>query len=139
VTTCPPDDEPPCSSKPVVSIYQNINVTCVYYLFINIPGFICIIHFTLFRMVPVFGVLILVIVYFLPHMGNGPYWKDRIIREVDHCSSSWWTNMLAVNNFVQPEKQVRKCYIETNSVEQISTENRLRKSIFQLNKLHQYF
>lgn len=58
-------------------------------------------------MVPVFGVLVLFVIYFLPSLGNGPFWKERILREVDYCSSSWWTVFLGLSNYIQEEKQVR--------------------------------
>lgn len=57
-------------------------------------------------MIPTFGLLILFIIYILPHLGEGPLWDFRILKEVENCKENWWTNILAINNLVNPERQV---------------------------------
>lgn len=40
--------------------------------------------------------------------GEGPFWKRHVtIRYEKHCTSNWWTNLLYINNYVNPSEMVR--------------------------------
>lgn len=69
-----------------------------------------------FRMVPVFCALAAFVIFILPYMSDGPLWTERVFREVNNCGSTWWANLLIVNNFVDVEKQclVVSWYISTD-------------------------
>ena len=41
------------------------------------------------------------------YSGSGPFFpKDGF--EIDYCRASWWTNLLYINNLVNPSKMVRE-------------------------------
>ncbi|XP_072168994.1 nose resistant to fluoxetine protein 6-like [Diadema setosum] len=50
------------------------------------------------RLTPTLGALILVLIYVLPNLGQGPVWFG-VQRTVNNCHSYWWTNILYINNF----------------------------------------
>lgn len=62
-------------------------------------------------MIPTFGLLMLFVIYILPNLGEGPLWDYRILKEVENCKENWWTNILAINNIVNPERQVVECVL----------------------------
>ncbi|KAK9869954.1 hypothetical protein WA026_006052 [Henosepilachna vigintioctopunctata] len=35
------------------------------------------------------------------HLGEGPFWEQRIGVEQERCVASWWTNILYINNYVK--------------------------------------
>ncbi|XP_053201530.1 nose resistant to fluoxetine protein 6-like [Panonychus citri] len=37
----------------------------------------------------------------LPSLGQGPLWKETVNQVSTSCYSSWWTNLLYINNFIQ--------------------------------------
>ncbi|XP_015789027.1 nose resistant to fluoxetine protein 6-like [Tetranychus urticae] len=37
----------------------------------------------------------------LPSLGQGPLWKETVNPVAEPCYSTWWTNLLYINNFVQ--------------------------------------
>lgn len=57
-------------------------------------------------MVPAFGILSLFIIYIFPFLSDGPLWNERVMHEVNNCKETAWSNFLAINNFIKPEKQV---------------------------------
>ncbi|XP_065204696.1 nose resistant to fluoxetine protein 6-like [Planococcus citri] len=57
------------------------------------------------RMIPVFGILMLYIIFILPYTGDGPLWNYKITREVNNCMRSWWASLLAINNVVRTDQQ----------------------------------
>ncbi|XP_065201228.1 nose resistant to fluoxetine protein 6-like [Planococcus citri] len=69
-----------------------------FYLFFSIL-------FRWIRMVPVFGILVLYIIYILPYTSEGPMWDYRIMNEVTKCQESWWANLLVINNIVKTDQQ----------------------------------
>ncbi|XP_065206402.1 O-acyltransferase like protein-like isoform X2 [Planococcus citri] len=68
------------------------------------------------RLVPVFCIVILYIIYILPYTGEGPMWDYRVMNEVTKCKESWWANLLAINNIVKTDQQclVISWYISTD-------------------------
>lgn len=53
------------------------------------------------------GLMILVFTFILPYMGDGPIWDYTMRDQVNYCKKNWWTNILAVNNFVNEEELVK--------------------------------
>ena len=51
-----------------------------------------------FRLVPLYGVVLMFYATILPHMGSGPIWY-KMIEETGRCRQNWWTNLLFINNF----------------------------------------
>lgn len=39
-------------------------------------------------------------------IGTGPLWDEKVGAEVERCRESWWTNVLYINNYVEPQKLV---------------------------------
>ena len=75
-------------------------------LYILLPSFTLVYFDYFFRMVPVFGILMLYIIFILPYTGEGPLWNQRVMNEVANCRESWWTNLLAISNIIKTDKQV---------------------------------
>lgn len=42
----------------------------------------------------------------LTRIGNGPIWNRSIDKTEDSCRKIWWTGLLYVQNYVEPEAQV---------------------------------
>jgi len=59
--------------------------------------------------------MMLLTVFIIPHMGDGPFWASRIWPEADKCVNYWWVNLLAVSNFVEVEHQVTRMCFELSS------------------------
>ncbi|XP_065211272.1 O-acyltransferase like protein-like isoform X2 [Planococcus citri] len=57
------------------------------------------------RMVPVFAILMLYIIYILPYSGDGPLWNYKVMSEVNKCMESWWASLFAINNVVKINQQ----------------------------------
>nr|XP_021182728.2 nose resistant to fluoxetine protein 6 [Helicoverpa armigera] len=60
--------------------------------------------FRYIRVTPAYLVVILFYMTWLPKMGEGPLWQDRLLLEQERCMSSWWTNILYINNYVNADK-----------------------------------
>lgn len=56
------------------------------------------------RVLPTYVTVITFYMYILPLLGQGPRWNEISGRESSRCLQNWWTNLLYVNNFVNPEK-----------------------------------
>lgn len=59
------------------------------------------------RLTPLLGLTMACYLVLMPTLAQGPYWPDWI----DHpdyaaCKDSWWTNLLYVNNLVNPHRDV---------------------------------
>ncbi|KAJ8724818.1 hypothetical protein PYW07_015776 [Mythimna separata] len=60
--------------------------------------------FRYIRVTPAYLVIILFYMTWLPKMGEGPLWQDRLHLEQERCMASWWTNILYINNYVNTDK-----------------------------------
>ncbi|KAH9636680.1 hypothetical protein HF086_003228 [Spodoptera exigua] len=60
--------------------------------------------FRYIRVTPAYLVVILFYMTWLPKMGEGPLWQDRLLLEQERCMTSWWTNILYINNYVNTDK-----------------------------------
>ena len=61
-------------------------------------------HFV-FRVTPVYAMVIVLAIFVVPHLGSGPLWLE-LARYTQHCNSHWWTNLLYINNFVHEDNVV---------------------------------
>lgn len=60
--------------------------------------------FRYIRLTPAYFAIIALYSTILPRMGSGPLWNSRIGLEQERCASSWWANLLYVNNYVGTDK-----------------------------------
>jgi len=58
-----------------------------------------------FRILPLYGVLVLVYAAFGQYLGAGPLfdWESARVRD---CNNNWWASLLFINNFVKPREMV---------------------------------
>uniref|UniRef100_A0A8D8S2D6 Nose resistant to fluoxetine protein 6 n=1 Tax=Cacopsylla melanoneura TaxID=428564 RepID=A0A8D8S2D6_9HEMI len=54
------------------------------------------------RVLPSYVSVITFYMYILPIIGQGPRYKEIAVRESNRCLKNWWTNVLYINNFVDP-------------------------------------
>ncbi|KAI5738450.1 hypothetical protein M8J77_007250 [Diaphorina citri] len=57
------------------------------------------------RVTPVYAFVIFFYMYMLPHMNDGPLWRDIIGRESNRCQKNWWSNLLYINNYYHEDEQ----------------------------------
>ncbi|XP_031353007.1 nose resistant to fluoxetine protein 6-like [Photinus pyralis] len=55
------------------------------------------------RLTPTLGVIILVYVFLLKHMGSGPLWSEIVGRASGACERNWWKTLLYIQNFDHPD------------------------------------
>ncbi|XP_060865557.1 nose resistant to fluoxetine protein 6-like [Metopolophium dirhodum] len=79
----------PQFNKPGTSWYQILMVIAYKYL----------------KVLPSYGIVMLMTAFVVPHLGDGPFWASRIWPEADKCKNYWWANILAVSNFIPVENQ----------------------------------
>ncbi|XP_037297420.1 nose resistant to fluoxetine protein 6-like [Manduca sexta] len=60
--------------------------------------------FRYIRVTPSYLVVMLFYMTWFPKMGEGPLWEDRLLLEQERCMTSWWTNILYINNYVNTDK-----------------------------------
>lgn len=46
------------------------------------------------------GVISFIVV--MPALGSGPIWKREMTWQSEGCQKNWWTNLLFINNWVEP-------------------------------------
>lgn len=56
------------------------------------------------RVTPVYAFVIFFYIYILPHLNDGPLWRDIIGRESSRCAQNWWTNLLYINNYYHEDQ-----------------------------------
>ncbi|XP_065079918.1 nose resistant to fluoxetine protein 6-like [Ochlerotatus camptorhynchus] len=56
------------------------------------------------RLTPVFAALILFTVGILPKFSSGPLWNTSLKLSVDMCNRYWWSALLYVQNYVNPDQ-----------------------------------
>ena len=59
----------------------------------------------LLRMFPLLAALVLLEASAFHRVADGPYWEN-MARNVQRCRSNWWTTLLHVQNYVNPEEIV---------------------------------
>uniref|UniRef100_A0A182M972 Acyltransferase 3 domain-containing protein n=1 Tax=Anopheles culicifacies TaxID=139723 RepID=A0A182M972_9DIPT len=55
--------------------------------------------FRYIRLTPAYLAVIALYATWLPRLGEGPLWQERIELEQERCQRSWWLNILYVNNY----------------------------------------
>uniref|UniRef100_A0A182PNQ7 Nose resistant-to-fluoxetine protein N-terminal domain-containing protein n=1 Tax=Anopheles epiroticus TaxID=199890 RepID=A0A182PNQ7_9DIPT len=55
--------------------------------------------FRYIRLTPAYLAVIAIYATWLPHLGEGPLWTERMQLEQHRCRQSWWLNLLYVNNY----------------------------------------
>ncbi|XP_050305994.1 nose resistant to fluoxetine protein 6-like [Anthonomus grandis grandis] len=68
--------------------------------FLN-PAFIILMRYI--RITPLYAFVIFFCSTMFEYIGHGPMWKKIISPEVRDCRRNWWTNLLYVSNYVNPE------------------------------------
>ncbi|KAK9869953.1 hypothetical protein WA026_006051 [Henosepilachna vigintioctopunctata] len=56
------------------------------------------------RLTPAYAVVLGFYMTIFSHLGNGPFWSERVEVEQERCIENWWTNLLYINNYVNVEK-----------------------------------
>lgn len=58
------------------------------------------------RLTPAFGVLIILFVTGIKYFGSGPLWTSFLNMSVLPCQKYWWTALLYIQNYYNPEEIV---------------------------------
>ena len=61
--------------------------------------------YVLCRVTPVYMMVIVLVIFVVPHVGSGPLWPE-LARYNQHCHTHWWTNLLYINNLVHADQMV---------------------------------
>ncbi|EAT32544.1 AAEL015331-PA [Aedes aegypti] len=56
--------------------------------------------FRYIRLTPAYGAMIALYATWLPRLGSGPLWDQRMLLEQQRCRESWWRNALYINNYL---------------------------------------
>ncbi|XP_029710860.1 nose resistant to fluoxetine protein 6 [Aedes albopictus] len=56
--------------------------------------------FRYIRLTPAYGAIIALYATWLPRLGSGPLWNQRMLLEQARCRESWWRNALYINNYL---------------------------------------
>ncbi|KAJ6640289.1 Nose resistant to fluoxetine protein 6 [Pseudolycoriella hygida] len=67
-------------------------------------NFILLYIFRYIRLTPAYLAIIALYATWLPKLGSGPLWDSRMNLEQERCQSSWWLNLLYVNNYFGTDK-----------------------------------
>ncbi|KAF4528376.1 hypothetical protein B566_EDAN016910 [Ephemera danica] len=54
------------------------------------------------RLTPVYAVVVGFYATFIDQLGEGPLWTSKVGLERERCRTNWWTNLLYINNYVNP-------------------------------------
>ncbi|XP_052566116.1 nose resistant to fluoxetine protein 6-like [Culex pipiens pallens] len=128
IATSGPNQNPFMSEK----LYHNISAmiltggTQVVQIFITMSGFLVAYHVLLhirltqkkigllfllkaivlryIRLTPMYAFMVLLHATWLIKLQDGPMWKRSVETERTFCRRNWWTNLLYVNNFVNPDQ-----------------------------------
>lgn len=60
--------------------------------------------FRYIRLTPAYGAIIALYATWLPRLGSGPLWDQRMKLEQARCQDSWWRNALYINNYVGTDR-----------------------------------
>uniref|UniRef100_A0A1B0D242 Acyltransferase 3 domain-containing protein n=1 Tax=Phlebotomus papatasi TaxID=29031 RepID=A0A1B0D242_PHLPP len=60
--------------------------------------------FRYIRLTPAYMAVLFLYMVLLEKLGSGPLWDARIGLEQERCTSSWWINLLYLNNYLGTEK-----------------------------------
>lgn len=68
------------------------------------------------RLIPIYGLVILFMTSAFKYLGDGPIWRRLKESQEITCRENYWTNLLFINNFVNPSKIVRTSYLVNLSI-----------------------
>uniref|UniRef100_A0A182NDQ2 Nose resistant-to-fluoxetine protein N-terminal domain-containing protein n=1 Tax=Anopheles dirus TaxID=7168 RepID=A0A182NDQ2_9DIPT len=60
--------------------------------------------FRYIRLTPAYLAVIALYATWLPQLGDGPLWRERLALEQSRCRASWWLNVLYVNNYLGTDR-----------------------------------
>lgn len=63
-------------------------------------NFLILYMFRYIRLTPAYLAIIALYGTWLPKLGSGPLWDRRMNLEQERCQSSWWLNLLYINNYI---------------------------------------
>lgn len=63
-------------------------------------------NFYLYRLTPVYAVIIFFFATLQYKMGSGPLWEAFIGTDKSNCQKTWWLSLLYLNNYVETDKMV---------------------------------
>ncbi|KAK0094750.1 hypothetical protein PV326_010087 [Microctonus aethiopoides] len=66
-------------------------------------NFIFLYIFRYIRLTPAYLIIVGLYATWLPKLGSGPLWS-RMIEEKARCQTSWWTNIIYINNYINTDK-----------------------------------
>jgi hypothetical protein len=58
------------------------------------------------RLTPLYMIVLLFSAFVSRNLGNGPFYPNDGF-EIEMCRDTWWTNLIYLNNFINPNKMVR--------------------------------
>lgn len=73
----------------------------------NLKGALRMIALRFMRLIPIYGLVILFMTSAFKYLGDGPVWRKLKESQEINCRENYWTNLLFINNFVNPSKIVR--------------------------------
>ncbi|XP_055637440.1 nose resistant to fluoxetine protein 6-like isoform X2 [Toxorhynchites rutilus septentrionalis] len=56
--------------------------------------------FRYIRLTPAYVAVMALYATWLPQLGSGPLWNQRMLLEQSRCQASWWRNVLYINNYI---------------------------------------
>lgn len=62
--------------------------------------------FRMMRVSPFIGILIFFMMTLTPYQSSGPYYKFLTEAQIPNCEQYWWSAMLHVQNYVNPDALV---------------------------------
>ncbi|XP_055612417.1 nose resistant to fluoxetine protein 6-like isoform X2 [Uranotaenia lowii] len=63
-------------------------------------NFLLLYIFRYIRLTPAYAAIIALYATWLPRLGSGPLWNQRMMLEQARCRASWWLNALYINNYI---------------------------------------
>ncbi|XP_055540332.1 nose resistant to fluoxetine protein 6-like [Wyeomyia smithii] len=63
-------------------------------------NFLLLYIFRYIRLTPAYAAIIALYATWLPRLGSGPLWDQRMEPEQARCQASWWRNVLYINNYL---------------------------------------
>ena len=67
------------------------------------------------RLTPVYGCLILLVISLFRHIGSGPFNTVDLFSNPVSCTKYWWSALLHIQNYVNPQQIVRSVSFKVNS------------------------
>lgn len=59
------------------------------------------------RITPFLAIVVLIYATLVEYLGSGPLWKDTCLAHLEPCRRYWWSTVLHVQSYVNPDSLVR--------------------------------